>query len=265
MDTLLQKLNDARTKDLILHYLKGITPRRIDTNELRKLLLPNFSYTQIKSYVNNLISDGSVNSAPQDNSPIIWHIDVNDKFIESGGNVRSLFSELMFNNQTFIESYHKDLILCLIIYNGVGTWSIADISTMLFPKYEDETMRRFSDELCEDGYVIQGSTNAKIQYTNKAFAFIEEGGYVGKYLMKLKEQVELRSEAFLKMEQKKKKIADRKEYNENFQTNVRYGVLRYGTWIVIGLICLVGFLTLFGFIPKEQATQGFKWLISIFK
>lgn len=255
METLLRKLNDARNKELILHYLRYHKIDRVDTLKVRNEVFGEpFSYQKVQKYFQDMVKDGLVDSV--EDSSIIWNNDDSFEFIESGGYVKKLFVEekLIFDEKKFIQAHHKDLILCMMIYAGIGNWEIVHLSTMLFPKYEDETMRNYSDEFFEKGYVKQGNSNASIQYKKEAIAFIDEGGYTGQYLMKLKQQAEQESEEAQKLSKKRKEIADKKERTDNLKITISHFFLfGYGRWIIVAAILIVFYLIIKGVIPLGRA------------
>lgn len=211
-----------------------------------------------------MVNDGLVNSV--NDSSIIWYNDDSYEFIESAGYFMKVFKEenLKFRDSDFKEAHNKDLILVwLKADNSFAWWRPDDLKGILFPNLDKPSMTYYIDKLSTEGYLKRD--NIAFQYSKDADKFLEDGAYLGKYFMNLKVLAEQESEEVLKLQAKRKKFAERKEYNDNYQTTLLYVVLKYGTWVGLGLILLVLSLTLIGLIPEKQAVQGFKWFISFFK
>jgi hypothetical protein len=265
METLIRKLIDARNKELILQYLRYHINKRLDALNVRNEVFGEpFSYQKVQNYFQDMVKDGLVDSVKD--SSIIWNKYDSNEFIESGGYLKQVFKDekLKFNESDFKEAHHKDLILAwLKADNSFAWWRPDDLKGILFPDLDKPSMTYYIDKLSTEGYLKRD--NIAFQYYKDSDKFLEDSGYLGQYLLKLKKQSEQESEEALILQEKRKKYSDRKEYNENFNTTVKYYILKVGIWIGIGLLLLVVLLTLIGFIPREQAIQGFKWFISIFK
>jgi hypothetical protein len=275
MEIYLLSIKEALEKDLILVYLRNIPNRLVNILEIRdKVFFPAFPFEKVRQYAEELKQDKLV-STDKHNPSDIGHIP-NDPFIELGGHVRKFFEfqKIDFSATSVAEAHHKDLILYFLFYlNKQNSNQLTDLNDLrkTFPSTYNLKIRYYVDELRNNSYINpMGNDDYIFRYYPLSDKFLEEGGYVGKYLQQVLEAIEVKKlsdEEKLSPEelQAKRKFEKRKEFIEKRKTGILYFSLKYGWLIILGIIVILIALIKIGIITQENAIAFVTWIIDRIK
>jgi hypothetical protein len=265
MDIIFTGLEEAFHKDLILQYLrwKQKDPPKNILQIKDEAFGQTFDFQKTRYYCEELLKDKRIENEKRNPSDVRY-LEGSSDFIESQGYVRQLFLEkgIHFDNDEFIEAYHKDLMLYWLKPSSEW-WQLIMVRLILFPLLEANTIRYYRDKLEQDGYVKIGTGRIVLQYYKDSDRFLKEGGYTGRYLSDLiNEQGQLSEEVKIK-ENRRRIIEERKEYLENRKTNCKFYAVKYGPWVLIIIVIIGLVLIRIKVIPVEIAIKFFKWFLKI--